>query len=88
MKNFEERLEQLEEIAARMRSGELPLDDAVKEFEAGIQLARGLEKDLAKIEKRVEILVNKPGSEDEKPVLELFPELDELQRSTQNTDET
>ncbi|TVR89030.1 MAG: exodeoxyribonuclease VII small subunit [Spirochaetaceae bacterium] len=85
MKSFEERLEQLEEIAARMRSGELPLDDAVKEFEAGINLARGLEKDLAKIEKRVEILVNKPGSEGEKPVLELFPELDELSQGAEET---
>ncbi len=85
MKSFEERLEQLEEIASRMRSGELPLDDAVKEFEAGINLARGLEKDLAKIEKRVEILVNKPGSEGEKPVLELFPELDELSHGAEET---
>jgi len=85
MKSFEERLEQLEEIAARMRSGELPLDDAVKEFEIGINLARGLEKDLSKIEKRVEILVNKPGTDGEKPVLELFPELDELKHGSDET---
>lgn len=81
MSNFEERLEKLEEIAARMRSGELPLDEAVKEFESGISLARGLEKELARIEKRVEILVNKPGDDGEKPVLELFPELGEADRN-------
>ena len=44
-------------------------------FEEGIQLARTLEKDLAKVERKIEILVNQADSPEEKPVMELFPDL-------------
>ncbi|MDR1128470.1 MAG: exodeoxyribonuclease VII small subunit [Treponema sp.] len=51
-----------------IRKPELPLDDALKAFEEGIKLARSLEKDLEKVESRIDILMNgpeaKPGSED------------------------
>ncbi|MFA6506857.1 MAG: exodeoxyribonuclease VII small subunit [Treponemataceae bacterium] len=73
MKNFEERLTRLEELGSRIRESDLPLDDALKAFEEGIKLARTLEKDLDKIEGRIQILMN--GAEagaDEKPELELF----------------
>ena len=75
MKNFEDRLRQLEEIADKMREGNIPLDEAVSMFEKGILLARGLEKDLAKIERKIEILVKEPGEPGDEPSLELFPEL-------------
>ena len=44
-------------------------------FEKGISLARGLETDLTKIEKKIEILVKEPETPDDEPSLELFPEL-------------
>ena len=72
MKSFEERLTNLEELNEKMRDGDVALDDAVKIFEEGIKLAKGLEKDLAKIERKIEILVNKPETEDDEPNLELF----------------
>ena len=75
MKNFEERLARLEDLADKMREGNIPLDDAVSMFEEGIGLAKGLEKDLSKIEKKIEILVNKPEETGDEPTLELFPEL-------------
>jgi len=75
MKNFEERLSRLEELGARIRSSELPLDDALKAFEEGIKLARALEKDLDKVEGRIKILMNGAEAEaDEKPELDLFGE--------------
>ncbi|AFG37738.1 exodeoxyribonuclease VII small subunit [Spirochaeta africana] len=77
MKSFEERLERLEEINEQIRSGSIPLSDATKLFEEGIKLARSLEKELRAIERRVEIVVQDSGDDDEKPVLELFPELDQ-----------
>ncbi len=77
MKSFEERLEELEQVGERIREGKISLDEAVKEFERGIKLAKSLEKDLARIERRVEVLVNEPDEPGEKPVLELFPELSE-----------
>ena len=75
MKNFEERLAKLEDLADKMREGNIPLDDAVSMFEEGIGLAKGLEKDLSKIEKKIEILVNEPEKTGDEPTLELFPEL-------------
>ena len=75
--SFEKRLERLEELAEKVRNPETGLEDATKYFEEGVKLARGLEKDLSQIERKVEILVNNPGEEGEKPVLELFPELSE-----------
>ncbi len=79
MKNFEERLTRLEELADKMREGNIPLDDAVAMFEEGIGLAKGLEKDLIRIEKKIEILVNEPEKTGDEPALELFPELKDPQ---------
>jgi len=76
-KNFEERLKRLEELSVVLKEGKTSLEEAAVFFEEGIKLARGLEKDLSRIERRIEILVNEPAGEDEKPELELFPELDE-----------
>ena len=77
MKSFEERLERLESIAEQLKAGNLPLQEAVSLFEEGILLAKGLEKELSKVERRVEILVNEPDSAQKEPALELFPELEE-----------
>ncbi|HON12578.1 MAG TPA: exodeoxyribonuclease VII small subunit [Treponema sp.] len=72
-KNFEERLERLEALGDKIRRSDIPLDDALAAFEEGIKLARALEKDLSKIESRIEILMNGPDAkEDEKPELDLF----------------
>ncbi|AEF86268.1 exodeoxyribonuclease VII, small subunit [Treponema primitia ZAS-2] len=73
MKNFEERLERLEELGDNIRKPELPLDDALKAFEEGIRLARSLEKDLEKVESRIEVLMNGPEVKaDTPPELDLF----------------
>jgi exodeoxyribonuclease VII small subunit len=74
---FEERLRRLEEVSSALKDGELPLEDSLKKFEEGVRLARGLEKELSRIERRIEILINAPETENEKPELELFPELNE-----------
>ena len=73
IKNFEERLERLETLGDQIRKTDIPLDEAIKAFEEGIKLARTLEKDLEKIDSRIEILMNNTeASEDEAPELELF----------------
>ena len=72
-KRFEEKLERLEELGEEIRSSNIPLEDAIKAFEEGILLARTLEKDLEKIESRIDILMN--GVEatlEENPELDLF----------------
>lgn len=75
MKSFEERLQRLETLSEKIRSEECSLEEATSYFEEGVKLAKGLEKELSQVEKRVEILVNEPDQEGEKPVLELFPEV-------------
>jgi exodeoxyribonuclease VII small subunit len=77
MKGFEERLSKLEEITENIQAGDIPLEKAVDLFEQGVTLARSLEKDLAKIERRIEILTNQPDTPEDSPELELFPELSE-----------
>src|SRR5208282_1972727 len=72
---FEERLERLEEIAEKLREGNIPLDDAVALFEEGMRLSKSLEKELSRVERRVEILTREPESAQEEPGLELFPGL-------------
>lgn len=61
MKNFEERLARLEELTQLVKSPQTPLADAVSSFEEGYKLAQALEKDLEKMERRVEVLLNPPG---------------------------
>ena len=77
MKSFEERLDRLEQVSEKLKAGGLPLEAAVSLFEEGIKLAKELEKELARIERKVEILVNEPEQKTTEPVLELFPELDD-----------
>ena len=77
MKKFEERLRRLEELAERIREPDLPLEEAVEVFEEGIKLSKGLERDLEKIENRVEILLNQPAAPEDKPELGLFDQVGE-----------
>ena len=76
MKSFEERLARLEELSETIRKGELPLEEAIALFEEGMKLSRTLEKELAKVERRVETLINNPIDTGEAPAMELFPELE------------
>lgn len=75
MKSFEERLARLEELSEQIREGDLPLEKAVALFEEGMKLSVGLEKELGRIERKVEILINNPAETGEEPAFELFPEL-------------
>lgn len=76
-KSFEERLERLEKLAEKLREGKIPLEEAVALFEEGMKLARSLEKDLSRVERKVEILTQEPAGDGQEPGLELFPELSE-----------
>lgn len=64
MKNFEERLSRLEELADKIREPKIPLEEALEVFEEGLKLSRTLASDLEKIEARVEILLSPPSQTD------------------------
>ena len=73
--DFEHSLARLEEIVRKLESANLPLDDAMKFFEEGMQLSRDCQKQLEQAEARVEILLKKAGGE---MVAEKFdPEVEE-----------
>ena len=53
MKNFEQRLQRLEELGSEIKKSDIKLEDALKMFEEGITLAKGMEKELDKIEGKI-----------------------------------
>ena len=57
--NFEEQLNELQEIVNKLESGNVPLEDALSEFQAGVKLSRELEKKLNDAEQTVAKLVDK-----------------------------
>lgn len=55
-KKFEDELKDLEEIVAKIDSGELALEDSIAAFERGVALVRSLNHKLDEIERKVEVL--------------------------------
>jgi len=53
---FDDGMAELEAIVARLERGELPLEEALAAFEAGIALVRVLNQRLNEAEARIEIL--------------------------------
>jgi len=72
MKKIGERLNRLEALSEAIKNPETDLEDALLIFEEGIKLAKSLEKELDRIEGKIEILKNSPISPEEKPELDLF----------------
>ena len=57
--DFETTLVQLAEIVTRLENGELPLEQALKDFENGIKLAKQGQERLQQAEQRIQILLQK-----------------------------
>ncbi|MBP7275248.1 MAG: exodeoxyribonuclease VII small subunit [Kiritimatiellae bacterium] len=55
---FEQDLERLEELVNEMETGQLPLEQLMKQFEEGMTLVRRCGKRLAEVERKVERLLN------------------------------
>ena len=72
MATFEERLQRLEQIGEALRQGNEPIGQAMELFEEGVKLANTLERELAKIDRRIEIVASAPAQGDSPPVLEPF----------------
>lgn len=51
---FEEGMQVLEELTAKLSSGDMPLDETMKTYEEGMALAAQLAEKLAQCEKRIE----------------------------------
>jgi exodeoxyribonuclease VII small subunit len=64
--DFEQALGELETVVDRLEHGELPLEEALRQFERGVELARTCQGALKQAEQRVEVLLQKtPDAEPE-----------------------
>ena len=59
--SFEEALEKLEGIVKRLETGEVPLDDAIKEFNQAMELAKSCDEKLKSAEEAITKLVKENG---------------------------
>jgi exodeoxyribonuclease VII small subunit len=66
---FEVALEQLQATVKKLETGELSLEDALKNFEEGVKLTRLCQQQLAAAEQRVELLMkaNADGTAETQP---------------------
>lgn len=67
---FEERLQQVEALIAKMESGEMPLEEAMQQYEAGLNALNTLEKELTAAQQRLTVLRQQNGEDIEMPMEE------------------
>jgi exodeoxyribonuclease VII small subunit len=56
---LEKSLEELEALVTRLEGGDLPLEQALREFERGVKLTRQCQTALQEAEQKVEILLKR-----------------------------
>lgn len=64
MESFEEKLEKLESLSENIKKSDISVDEAMKNFEEGIKLAKSIEKELDAMESKIQILMNSPEIEE------------------------
>ena len=67
---FEERLQHVEALIAKMESGEMPLEEAMQQYEAGLNALNALEKELTAAQQRLTVLRQQSGEDIEVPMEE------------------
>jgi exodeoxyribonuclease VII small subunit len=65
--DFEQALAELEKLVQRLEGGDLPLDEALKTFERGIELTRHCQTALKSAQQKVEILLKRSGQVEVQP---------------------
>jgi exodeoxyribonuclease VII small subunit len=65
--DFEQSLAELEQLVARLERGDLPLDEALKTFERGVELTRHCQGALKAAQQRVDILLRRNGQTESEP---------------------
>jgi exodeoxyribonuclease VII small subunit len=65
--DFERALAELEALVERLEGGDLPLDEALKTFERGVELTRHCQDSLKAAQQRVEILLKRNGRPEPEP---------------------
>ena len=61
--SFDDGLDRLENLVQKLESGQLGLEEALREFEEGVNLSKALQQQLAAAQRRVEVLKQGLGGE-------------------------
>jgi exodeoxyribonuclease VII small subunit len=61
--SFEDTLAELEQLVNRLERGDISLEDSLQCFERGVNLTRSCQKALQEAEQKVQILIDKNGSQ-------------------------
>ncbi|TFE29901.1 exodeoxyribonuclease VII small subunit [Cohnella luojiensis] len=64
---FEQAMEKLETIVARLESGDVPLETAIELFQEGMSLSKLCGQKLEQVERRIEMLVEGDAGLQRKP---------------------
>lgn len=73
--NFENTLQELNQLVEKLERGGLPLEESLKSFERGIALTRECQQALQAAEQKVQILLAKDGVDTLAPYAEKDSEL-------------
>lgn len=63
--NFEETMQELENIVQELEKGNLNLDDSIKKFEEGMNISKKCNEILEEAEKKITILIKKDNKIEE-----------------------
>ena len=63
-KTFEQQLQELEQIVNNLEKGNVPLEEAMAQFKAGIDLSKTLQKTLNDAEETLTKVINSNGEEE------------------------
>ncbi|MEQ1544492.1 exodeoxyribonuclease VII small subunit [Methyloglobulus sp.] len=61
--SFEDTLAELEQLVSRLERGDISLEESLQSFERGVNLTRSCQKALQEAEQKVQILIDKNGSQ-------------------------
>ncbi len=64
---FEGSLAELEQLVAQLEQGDISLEESLKAFERGVNLTRTCQKALQEAEQKVQILIEKNGTQTLEP---------------------
>ena len=65
MKTFEENLAELEAVVTKLEQGDVALEEALSEFQKGMQLSKSLQKTLKEAEETLGKVMQADGTETE-----------------------
>jgi len=65
MKTFEENLAELEAVVTKLEQGDVALEEALSEFQKGMQLSKSLQKTLKEAEETLVKVMQADGTETE-----------------------